>query len=57
METLKLMIDNQEDRLTVAAILIKNGYAVSQGKQKKPSGKSYDYFLSVGTTITAGAEE
>lgn len=28
----ELKIYNQEDRLSVAAILIKNGYTVSQGK-------------------------
>lgn len=47
-ETVKLKIFNQEDRLNVAAILIKNGYTVRQGKEKRTeSGKSLDYFLVV----------
>ena len=37
-----------EDRLTVAQILIKNGYTVSQGKEKKtPDGKAMIYYLRV----------
>ncbi len=45
---IKLKIYNQEDRLTVAAILIKNGYTVAQGKkQRTPTGKSLDYYLKV----------
>ena len=44
----ELRIYNQQDRLEVAAILIKNGYAVSQTKrQKTPTGKTVDYFLRV----------
>ena len=39
---------NQDDRLSVAAILIKNGYTVSQGKrQRSPTGKTLDYILKV----------
>ena len=34
--------------MEVAAILIKNGYTVSQTKrQKTPTGKTVDYFLRV----------
>lgn len=45
---MELSIYNQEDRLTVAQILIKNGYTVSQGKrQRTPTGKTLDYFLKV----------
>ena len=45
---MELKIYNQEDRLTVAAILIKNGYTVAQGKkQRTPTGKSLDYYLKV----------
>lgn len=44
----ELVIYNQEDRLTVAQILVKNGYTVAQGKRKKTeSGKQLDYFLKV----------
>ena len=36
------------DMLKVAAILIDNGYTVSQGKrQRTPTGKTLDYFLKV----------
>lgn len=42
----KLKIYNLEDRLTVAGILIKNGYTVGQTKQKKTeTGKTLDYYL------------
>ena len=44
----ELRIYNQQDRLDVASILIKNGYTVSQTKrQKTPTGKTVDYFLRV----------
>ena len=47
-ETAKLRIFNQEDRLTVAAILIKNGYTVGQKKEKRTeTGKTLDYYLVV----------
>lgn len=47
-ESVELKIYNLEDRLTVAQILIKNGYTVSQGKkQRSPTGKTLDYFLKV----------
>ena len=41
----KIIISTQEDRLTVAAILIKNNYTVRQGKQQRPGKKSYEYYL------------
>lgn len=45
---MELSIYNQEDRLTVAQILIKNGYTVSQGKKKlTETGKKVEYFLNV----------
>lgn len=45
---MNLRIYNQEDRLLVAQILIKNGYTVSQCKKTKtPSGKTMEYFLVV----------
>ena len=44
----KLYIDKLEERIEVAGILIKNGYTVSQSKEKRsPTGKTYDYFLIV----------
>lgn len=43
---MKIRIFNEDDRTKVASVLIKNGYRVSQGKEKRsPSSKSYDYFL------------
>lgn len=45
---MELSIYNQEDRLAVAQILIKNGYTVSQGKKKlTETGKKVGYFLKV----------
>ena len=45
---MKLKIFNQEDRLAVAQILVKNGYTVSQGKERRTeTGKPLDYFLVV----------
>lgn len=40
----KLYIVAEADRLTVAAILIKNKYRVRAGSQRRPGTKSYDYF-------------
>ena len=45
---MELRIFNQEDRIKVAAILVKNGYEVSQQKRKKtPTGKTMEYYLEV----------
>ena len=53
----KLYIDKAEDRIEVAGILIKNGYTVSQGKEKRtPTGKTYDYFLLVSRDDNTKAE-
>ena len=41
----KVIIASVEDRLTVAAILVKNDYTVRQGKQLRPGKKSYEYYL------------
>lgn len=47
-DAVELKIYNQDDRLQVAAILIKNGYTVSQGKrQRTATGKTMDYFFKV----------
>ena len=43
---IKLRIYNLDERLMVSTILIKNGYTVSQSKQKRTeTGKVLDYFL------------
>ena len=53
----KIYIDKLEERIEVAGILIKNGYTVSQGKEKKtPTGKTYDYFLTVSREDNTKAE-
>lgn len=45
---MELKIYSKEDRLKVAAILIDNGYTISQGKRKRTeTGKIMDYFLRV----------
>lgn len=45
---MKLNIYSKEDRLTVAKILIDNGYTVHQGKEKMtPTGKALNYYLIV----------
>ena len=41
----KVIIASVEDRLTVAAILVKNDYTVRQGKQLRPGKKSHEYYL------------
>lgn len=41
----KVIIASVEDRLTVAAILVKNDYTVRQGKQLRPGKKNYEYYL------------
>lgn len=45
---MEIKIYNQQERLEVAQILIKNGYTVSQvKKQRNPTGKTLDYFLRI----------
>ena len=45
---MELRIYNKDDRITVAAILVKNGYEVAQKKKRKtPDGRSVEYFLEV----------
>ncbi len=42
---MRIKISKDEDRLTVANILVKNGYTVRIVKVKRDSGKSYDFYL------------
>ncbi len=43
---MKLSIFKEEDRIIVAGILIRNGYTVRQGQQKKePGKKATDYYI------------
>jgi hypothetical protein len=41
----KLEIFKEEDRLAVAAILVKNGYTVRQGRERIEGKKSYIQLL------------
>jgi hypothetical protein len=41
----KLEIFKEEDRMTVAAILVKNGYTVRQGRERVEGKKSYVQLL------------
>ena len=43
---MKIEIFKEEDRMAVAAILVKNGYRVRQGKERKSANsKAYVYFI------------
>jgi len=44
---IKIRIFNEDDRMVVASILIKNGYRVEQNKEPRPRTKSVDYILIV----------
>ena len=41
----KIYIDAVDDRLEVAAILVKNKYTVRQGSEKTPGKRSSRYFV------------
>lgn len=41
----RVYITQEADRLTVAAILVKNKYTVRQGSERRAGSKTYDYFL------------
>lgn len=41
----RVSIMTEADRMTVAAVLVKNKYTVRSGSQRKPGTKSYDYYL------------
>jgi hypothetical protein len=47
---LKIRVFNEEERLKVAAILVKNGYRVEQGKEPRTGTKTVDYFLIIENT-------
>lgn len=45
---MKLIIFREEDRLIIASLLVKNGYTVRQGMQKKSnSSKAYEYYVEI----------
>ena len=54
---IRLLIASESDRLTVAAILIKNGYTVTQRKKRKTSGTGYEYRLEISADDENGAAD
>lgn len=42
---MRIEVFNEADRLTVAAILVKNGYTVCQARERVEGKRSYLYFL------------
>ena len=43
---MKIDINREDDRLTVAAILVKNGYTVRQGKERRtPTARVNTYYI------------
>ena len=57
MKSMKIKISNEADRMTVAAILIKNGYRVHQDKQSVPGKKTKDAVLIVDDTKNFRGEQ
>jgi transcriptional regulator with XRE-family HTH domain len=44
----KLKIFKEDDRVAIAAIMVRNGFMVRQGKEKRtPQGKAFDYYLYI----------
>ena len=41
----RISIKLVEDRITVAGILVKNGYTVRQGSEPIKGKRSYDYYI------------
>lgn len=53
----KLEIFKEEDRLTAAAILVKNGYRVRQTRERVEGKRSYLYFLEYDKPRKSTGEE
>lgn len=53
----KIEIFQEQDRLTVAAILVKNGYTVRQLRDRKEGKRSYLYFLEYNKPKRTAGEE
>lgn len=45
MNTIKLKIGKEEDRIAVGVALMKNGYKVWIDKERREKSKVYNYFL------------
>lgn len=41
----KVRISRKDDRLTVASVLVENGYQVWLGKEKREGTRGYDYCI------------
>lgn len=52
----KIEIAAEQDRLTIATLLVKNGYTVRQGKEKSPNGKRNIFFIEYSKARTAAEE-
>ena len=53
----KIEIFKEEDRLAVAAVLVKNGYMVRQTRERVEGKRSYKYFLEYSKPDKSGGEE
>lgn len=55
--TYTIRIASDAERIQVAAILIKNGYTVTQRKKRKTSGTGYEYRLEISADDEKGAAD
>lgn len=53
----KIEIFQEQDRLTVAAILVKNGYTVRQLRERVEGKRSYLYYLEYSKPKKSAGEE
>lgn len=53
----KIEIFQEQDRLTVAAILVKNGYMVRQLRERVEGKRSYLYYLEYSKPKKSAGEE
>ena len=53
----RISIKLVEDRITVAGILVKNGYTVRQGSEPIKGKRSYDYYIEYELTDPKAGEK
>lgn len=53
----KIEIFHEQDRLTVAAILVKNGYTVRQRRERAEGKRSYHYYIEYSKSQKSTGEE
>lgn len=53
----KIYINKEDDRMTVAAILVKNKYTVRAGSQRRKGSKTYDYYVEYERNQDEAAKE